>query len=119
MILSYEKTVAAIVNAVVAERGFKQSEVTGPPHERLVLFIMEQNSRMPDYTRLPFKVLTILFDAIEIISSGRPFHRLPQEQRWERLAKWRVSRISFFRDFVRFYEGLVVFCWYSIEHEQS
>jgi hypothetical protein len=68
---------------------------------------------MPDYLRLPFRCLTLLFDAWALPLTGRPFHCASAAQRLRQVRAWRSSRLGFRRDFIKFYESLALFAWYS------
>ena len=75
--------------------------------------MLEQLRHLPDYLRLPMRVLTLVFDGEGIVTTGRPFHRLPHDARWRQIQRWRTSRLSFGALLVRFYQGLVVYCWHA------
>jgi hypothetical protein len=76
--------------------------------ERVVAFVRGQFLRSPGYLRPPIRVLTLMFDAGAILRFGKPFHSLPHVQRWNRLQGWRSSRFGFRRDYVRFFESLII-----------
>lgn len=80
---------------------------------RVVRFVAAQHAQTPDFLRLPLRVLTLVFDAWPLLTTGRTFHRLAPEARGRQIAGWRASRLGFRRDFVRYYEGLAVFGWYA------
>ena len=85
----------------------------GSAVEKVVQFVLEQHGRMPDYLRLPLAALTVAFDAWAIPTSGRLFHHLPHDRRWQQVLAWKESRLGFRRDLIRFYESLAIFGWYS------
>ena len=62
--------------------------------------------------------MTLGFDAWGIIRAGRPFHQQPHASRLKQVEAWRSSPIGLFRDFIRFYESLVVFGGYSMRRER-
>jgi hypothetical protein len=72
---------------------------------------------MPDYLRRPIWALTLAFDAWSLLWTGRPFHTLGPERRWRQIESWRTARLSFRRDLMRFYEGLIVFGWNAERYE--
>lgn len=80
----------------------------------VVNFVLHQHARMPDYLRFPFFFLTLAFDCSGVLLTGTRFHRMDHSERQRQIELWRSSRFSFPRDFIRLYEGLAVFCWYSI-----
>jgi hypothetical protein len=81
--------------------------------QTVATFVLAQHRRMPDYLRLPFWCLTLLFDAWSLPLTGRPFHRASAAQRSRQLRAWKSSRLGFRRDFIKFYESLALFAWYS------
>lgn len=68
---------------------------------------------MPDYLRLPFRILTLAFDAWALPRHGKPFHRLPHELRTRQVQAWKASRLEPRRRLIEFYETLAVFSLYS------
>lgn len=76
-------------------------------------FVLSQYARMPDYLRLPLFVLTLVFDLTGLGRGGALFHRMTPDARRQHIAAWRASRFRIARDFVRLFESLAVFCWYS------
>jgi len=83
-----------------------------PPHNDLTQFLRTQHAQLPDYLRAPMKLAALLFDHSGGPIAG-PFHSRPPEWRARRIAAWKNSRISFARDFIRYFEGLTRFGQYS------
>ncbi len=81
--------------------------------DAIVDFVLDQHRRVPDYLRFPMKCLTLGFGAWPICFTGRPFHRLPLEQRVRQVRAWRESAVGFCRVFIRFHEAFVIYAWYS------
>lgn len=83
------------------------------PYNDVAEFVVSQSSAMPDFLHLPMRAATLLFDLWPIVKCGKPYHLLdPGRRRLQRLA-WRSSRISAFRDLMRFYESLATLALYS------
>ena len=89
-----------------------QQDIVKQPGVELTLL----RDGMPDYLRLPFAALTVVFGLTAVALTGRTFHALPHERRWRVVEAWRRLPVSFARDLLRFYEGLVVFAWFTLEH---
>lgn len=70
-------------------------------------FLLQQMERMPDYLRLPFRMLTLFFGFHTILFYGRTFAALRPEQRDKVIRTWKDASISFMPTFIRFFEGLV------------
>jgi choline dehydrogenase-like flavoprotein len=106
---AFENAVSALCYAFIRAHFGGRAGAAGPTWNRTVRFVLDQHARMPDYLRLPLKILTLLF----VRWSGLPhlgsFHHLDAERRWRRIDNMRRSRIGPFRDLIRFYEGLTIY----------
>lgn len=76
-------------------------------------YVLREQARMPDYLRLPLRVLTLLFDAQTLPFTLAPFHSLPPERRARWIERWRHAPLEPCRDLIRFYESLAVFAGYD------
>jgi hypothetical protein len=90
-----------------------ENPALAPPYNDVSEFVLEQWNRMPDYLCEPIRAATELFGVCGVLRNGRPYHRnaVPR-RRLQRLA-WRSSRLSPFRDLMRFYESLATLALYS------
>lgn len=77
-----------------------------------MLFVLEQQREMPDYTKLGLFVFTFIFNIYSIIYFHKSFHRLILQDQYKLIQKWKKSHFSSFADFIRFFESLVVFDLY-------
>jgi hypothetical protein len=115
---TFEAAVSALCYTVLDER-------CPPPtpgafsHNDVVRFVLEQHARMPDYLRLPMRLLTVGFDWWGLVPLGRRFHRAPPDLRRRQVEAWRRSRLGLCRDLIRFYESLAVFGWNSNRHDRQ
>ena len=109
----FQSTVSAIVYSILRERFLPGDPDRRIPHNRAVRFLLEQHGRMADYLRWPLVVLTLAFDWSSLPRHGRRFRRLEPAARARRIEAWRNSPLGLCRDFVRFYDSMVVFYWYS------
>jgi choline dehydrogenase-like flavoprotein len=105
---AFESAVSALCYAFIRAHFGDRAGAPGASWNRAVRFVLDQHARMPDYLRLPLKVLTLLF----VRWSGFPrvgsYRTLDADQRWRRIERMRRS-VSPFRDLIRFYEGLTIF----------
>jgi hypothetical protein len=109
--VTFQETVSALAYVIVRQRcGPKTSEVS---HERVAEFVLAQHGRMPDYLRLPLKILTLVFSISSMITSGRPFHRMSCERQCRQVSRWKTSWLGPCRDLIKFYESLVIFGCYA------
>src|SRR5262245_43045813 len=79
----------------------------------VVRFALEQHARMPDFLRGPVAVVTLFFSLHAFLKTGVPYHRHSPALRRVHLLSWKVSRFGFKRDFVRLFESLSRFGWFS------
>lgn len=112
MLLNFERTIAALADTMVRNRepGLDRA---GRDTEAVAQFLIMVMARMPDYLRLPFRVLTLIFDGWPILLTGKPFHRLDLARRAAQVATWQGSRIEIRRRLMEFYGSLAIFCLYS------
>jgi hypothetical protein len=113
MLLSFDRTVAALAEAIIRERCAGADPGAAHAGEAVARFLLATHARMPDHLRLPLTCLTLGFDAWALPTAGRPFHRLPPERRWRQIRAWKDSALGPRRDLIKFYETLTVFGWYS------
>jgi hypothetical protein len=112
MFLNFHSTLYAMADSMVIEL-CPNAKINSHSLNKVVLFLVEQHSRMPDYLPFPFKYSVILFGAWAIPFSGRPYHKLAHIRRWRQIQVWKNSSLAFRRDLIRFLEALIVFYWYS------
>jgi hypothetical protein len=113
MTSSFAATVSALAESIIRERCAGTYSGTANAHEPVARFLLETHARMPDYLRLPFMGLTLIFNLWALPSAGRTFHRLPHEERWRQIRAWKASSLGLRRDLIKFYETLAVFGWYA------
>ncbi|BCA54090.1 hypothetical protein W02_12300 [Nitrospira sp. KM1] len=110
---SFEQVVAALAESIIHDRCDSSAEGMQSSRDTVTSFVLDQCRRMPDYLRFPFRCLTLVFGIWPVISRGRPFHLLTQEQRIHQVHTWKASAWGVRRDLVKFYEAFVIFAWYS------
>ena len=116
--LNFASTVSALVYSLVHERCPGTAPNGWFLENDVVRFVVAQHGRTPDFLRLLLRVVTLVFDAWPLLTTGRPFHRLAPEVRRRQIESWRTSRLGPLRDFIRYYEGLAVFGWYALCEER-
>ena len=110
---SFQSTVSALCYSIIRQNCQPVDLAEDFPHNEVVRFVLGQHRGMPDFLRLPVAVLTLIFDLWGIWRGGAVFHRQPHAVRWRQIESWKNSSFGFCRDLMRFYESLVIFCWYS------
>jgi choline dehydrogenase-like flavoprotein len=84
-----------------------------PPHNDLTRFIVAQQARLPDYLRTPIAAAAVGFDMLGLLARCKRFHHQAAWEREKQIAHWKSSRLSFKRDFVRYFESLATLALYS------
>ena len=113
----FATTVSAICGCIVQARCQPDPREFCERHSELTRFVLAQQGRMPDYLRGLFRLATLFFDFFGLVHAGRPFHTQDQSARWRQIEAWRSAVFPPARDFIRFYESLVLYRWYS-DHER-
>ena len=109
--MSFKKTVLALADTIASQRCGPTT--SGVSRERVADFVLAQHGRMPDYLRLPLKILTLVFSISSVVTSGRRFHRLSDDRQCRQVSRWKNSRFGPCRDLMKFYESLVIFGSYA------
>ncbi len=117
--MKIDATILALTEALVQERCSHRATDPQELTLKAVRFVTDQQTRMPDYLRPPLRGLTILFRASASIRFGRPFHKLSHEKRWRQIRAWKRSPLGFQRDFVKFFETIIVFAWFAARYPQD
>ncbi|MCW6036936.1 hypothetical protein K4A83_11770 [Spirulina subsalsa FACHB-351] len=77
--------------------------------EKVLSFVLAQYQRMPDFLKLPFGILTFCFNFWGLVTGGRFFIYLSASQQKKQIQAWQSSSLKISRDFIKFYESLVIF----------
>jgi len=115
----FDYTLSALVYSLVQELCAGADGNRRCIENDVVRFVSAQHAHTPDFLRLPLRVLTIVFDAWPLLTTGQTFHRSAPEARRRQIARWRASRLGVQRDLIRYYEGLAVFGWYACRDERG
>jgi hypothetical protein len=98
-----------IVAAICKELHSRYDAIDEQPvmeQSAVVSEIMQRQQAMPDYLRLPVRVLTFCFDMSGIYFGGKRFQKLLPAERDKQFSAWKASRLGLCRNFIRFYESL-------------
>jgi hypothetical protein len=87
--------------------------------EAVSVFVLAQQQRMPDWSRPPIAMLMLVFTCQSVVTSGRFFHQRPLDAATRQFLAWRNSRLAARRNFVRLFESLAVFGWFSFFADRS
>ncbi|WP_375194386.1 hypothetical protein [Sphingobium sp.] len=111
----FEKALRGFSDAIVRRKGVANAE-QGAVAGAVADYLLAVHSRIPDYLRLPFRVLILIFDASPLPMRGRPFHRLDSDQRIAWISAWEGSRLELCRRLMEMYGSLALFGLYSELH---
>lgn len=111
--MAFCRTVAAICDTIVLARCEPATNGASRRREEVARFVVAEHAQMPDYVRWPFRFATLLFDLSGLACRGRLFHAQPQAARWRQIEAWRDGPFAPARDFIRFYESLILYRWYA------
>jgi choline dehydrogenase-like flavoprotein len=106
-------TVSALAYAIASGHAPEETATLGPPFNDLTAFVLEQHSRLPDYLRSPMEAVTVGFDLIAALQSGKRFHRHAPVARQSQIQAWKRSSVGAMRDLVRYYESLTLLALHS------
>lgn len=112
---NFEKALAGFSDAAVRRKG----AITGDRSamtRAVTDYLLAVHHRTPDYLRLPFRLLVLLFDASPVLLRGWTFHRLDADQRIAWIEKWEGSRLEVCRRLMEMYGSLAMFGIYSEIH---
>jgi hypothetical protein len=102
----FESMIRATVTAMAWQLGRSKAGSLGT-FDAETAFLLQQMRRMPDYLRLPFRMLTLFFGYHTLSFYGRTFPALSSTQRDKVIRAWKNASLSFMPTFIRFFEGLV------------
>ncbi len=106
-------TVSALVYSLAGDHSGEGCPELQPPYNDLTRFILQQQTRLPDFLRLPMSAATLGFDFAAVFRSGRWFHPQSAAARAQRIGSWKHSKLGLKRDFIRYYESLATLALYS------
>src|SRR5262245_47804660 len=110
---AFENAVSALCYAFIREHFGARAGVPGRAWNGAVRFVLAQHARMPDYLRLPLRILTLAFVYWSAFPHLGSYRVLDPDRRRSRIARMRRSVLGPFRDLIRFYEGLAIFGFYE------
>lgn len=113
----FERCVRALAETMV------EPAALAPDHDaavtRIADFMLATHAGMPDYLRLAFRILTLVFDAWAYGSAGKPFHQAGRSQRLAQVAAWEASRLTPRRALVVFYRTFATYGVYCERYERA
>lgn len=112
MLVNLEAAISAFVDTIAWRRRASPAS-TRQDVEAASRFLLKVRQNMPAHLRIPFQVLTLIFDGWGYFTDGKPFHRLEPARRLAQTEAWQRSRLETRRRYVEFCTALAVFGLYS------
>lgn len=117
MFPNFEKCVTALADTLILQ---EKSTTDHLESVRAVsLFVLSAHANMPDYLRLIFRILTLIFDLWPCVVTGKPFHALSLARRIDQIRRWESSRLQFRSGLITFYRALTTFRFYYEVYRQD
>lgn len=113
--VSFEYCIRALVDTMAEQAGAEQAGAKARADQAASEYLLAVHERLPDYLRMAFRILILLFDAWAYASAAQPFHCLDHERRARQVAAWERSRLAFRRDLMGFHRAIAAFALHS-EH---
>ncbi|MDQ7821172.1 MAG: hypothetical protein RDV48_00120 [Candidatus Eremiobacteraeota bacterium] len=105
--------VATVVTGLTGEESPPDSETL----DATAAIIMKRLVMMPHFLGYPMMMATVFFDAAGFFFAVKPFHSQSLARRTRQIRKWRSFPVSFFGNFVDFYEKMSTFVYFSYLEE--
>ena len=113
-ILKMQKIVLGLVRVVVTGSLGPEAFVKTSCLESTTGLLIGKIQAMPIWLKYPILILTFLFNILGILSAGHLFQAQPFDQQIKTVEAWKNSRIKLCREFVKFYDKLALFIYFSI-----
>lgn len=78
------------------------------------VFLVKKIEAMPLWLKFPMLVLTFLFNIWGFVSTGHLFQAQSLSQQMKTVGAWQDSSIKLCREFIKFYEKLALFIYFSL-----
>ena len=106
-------TIAQICDTVARDGHGGYLPDLAPPYDDVTGFVISSLESMPRAMGFGIRCATLVFLYAGVLTTGRTFASSSPEARASQWARWRTHRLQVFRDFVRFYESLILMALYS------
>lgn len=114
--MSKPDTVAALVEVLVDEA---RPGLTASERGVVADYVRSTLAGMPDYFRIGFRMLAMMFEMAALPVHGHRFSCLAPAERQAHVEAWRRSRIGFRRSMIAFYTTFACYGLYSLPRAQD
>ena len=97
---------------VTAALGYKK--VSDEPLKQATDMMCRRIELMPRTLSIPLVFLTFIFDWYGFFISGRRFQDQVASRQQRQILQWKKSPLGPMREFIKFYEKMVIFIYYSL-----
>jgi len=108
------KIVFSLVKSVVVKALGEEALMNMPCLESTSTVLLKKIGAMPIWLKLPILILTFLFNILGVLSTGLFFEVQSFQQQMKTVDAWGNSPIKLCREFIKFYERLALFIYYSL-----
>jgi hypothetical protein len=108
-----DPVLGTVVRSIVAEAVGASDADPPEPLDKAAAVMQERIRLMPRFLGYPMMGATVAFELYGVVVGGRLFHQLSPEKRRKQIQQWRDAPISFFQDFLDFYEKMGVFAYFT------
>ena len=85
-----------------------------PSLQQTTACMVQRIELMPKYLAWSLLTLTVMFDGYGLLLFQKRFRRQSHLQREKQISQWKNSPFWPCRDFIRFYEKMIIFVYYSL-----
>jgi hypothetical protein len=107
----FKRSISGIVDVLIDEVR-PQTGVTD--RDMIKDYVAQTVAGMPDFFRMGFRLLAIMFEYSSIFRYGRSFSALSEERQRLCVKAWREARLSVKRSMIGFYATFTAFGIYSV-----
>ena len=86
-----------------------------PSLQQTAASMVQRIELMPKYLSWSLLTLTVMFDLYGLLLVQKRFRHQRHSQRERQINLWKNSPLGPCRDFIRFYEKMIIFVYYSLE----
>jgi len=107
------KIVFSLVKSVVAKALGEEVATKTACLDPISVLLLKKIEAMPVWLKFPIMTLTVLFNILGVFSTGLLFEVQSFGQQIKTVDAWQNSPIKLCREFIKFYEKLALFIYYS------
>lgn len=115
--MSYKNVIESLSEGLTRIHLDGPRDATNPDSSFIAAELISRQEQMPDFMRLPIRLLTVCFNLSGLLHGGQLFRHMPDDARTQRILAWKHSRVGLCRNLIRFYESL--FLLIALQEQES